>query len=223
MNALEAIWAAGGDVVNSDGTVVIDSAAARTGLHDLAEGLQTTTEQVILPDSIRFEESDTTRAFAEGKVVFMRNWPVADRTLDPGPSSGTDARPTIGFQLARLPGPSALGGQNLAVAAGSRHPRAAQRLIEFLTSERSQQILFERGGFAATREIVYHDAQVAKLYPYTPLLLAAIETAHSRPITPHYAQFSSAFRQIVRYALANGGALPPDATPRLQRALRGYP
>jgi multiple sugar transport system substrate-binding protein len=220
VNALEAIWAAGGDVIDGHGRVVIDSPEAQTGLTRLATGLAQTTPQVILRDSTRYDETATTQAFGEGKVLFMRNWPVAHRALDP--PAGSDAAQAVPFQVAPLPGASVLGGQNLAIAKDSSHPRAAQKLIEFLTSERSQQILFERGGFAATREIVYRDANVVKLYRYAPTLLSAIQSARTRPITPHYTQFSETFRQIVRQALANGGQLPDDAVSRLEGALQGY-
>ncbi|WP_433206606.1 ABC transporter substrate-binding protein [Dactylosporangium sp. CS-047395] len=234
VNALEAIWGAGGDVVDGDGNVVIDSSAAQDGLTRLASGLQKSTPQVILPASATFDEAAATQAFAEGKVLFMRNWPVAHRTLDPppalapapgatpGPVASPDTRPALRFGVTRLPGPSALGGQNLAVSAHSRHPNAARQLIEFLTSERSQQILFERGGFAATREIVYRDAEVVQRYRYAPTLLEAIRSARTRPVTPHYAQFSETFRAVVREALANGGQLPADAKARLEAALKGY-
>ncbi|MFI5910737.1 extracellular solute-binding protein [Dactylosporangium sp. NPDC051541] len=235
VNALEAIWAAGGDVVDGDGKVVIDSAEAQEGLHRLAEGLNRSAPQVILPESANFDEQAATQAFAEGKVLFMRNWPVAHRTLDPPPAlapppgatpgpaaTPADTRPALEFEVTRLPGPSALGGQNLAVSAHSRHPDAARQLIAFLTSERSQQILFERGGFAATREIVYRDAEVIQRYRYAPTLLEAIRNARTRPVTPHYAQFSETFRAIVRQALADGGQLPADAKARLEAALQGY-
>ncbi len=220
VNALEAIWAAGGDVVDAHGRVVIDSPEAQAGLTRLASGLAPSTPQVILRDATKFDETATTQAFGAGKVLFMRNWPVAYRSLNP--STGADAAPAVPFQVTQLPGPSVLGGQNLAIAKDSRHPRAAQKLIEFLTSERSQQILFEHGGFAATREIVYRDATVVNLYRYAPTLLEAIRSARTRPVTPHYSQFSETFRQIVRQALANGGQLPDDAESRLEGALQGY-
>jgi multiple sugar transport system substrate-binding protein len=220
VNALEAIWAAGGDVVDAHGRVVIDSPEAQAGLTRLATGLSASTPQVILRDSTQFDETATTQAFGAGKVLFMRNWPVAHRALDP--PTGSDAAPAVPFQVTKLPGPSVLGGQNLAIAKDTSHPRAAQKLIEFLTGERSQQILFEHGGFAATREIVYRDATVVKLYRYAPTLLEAIQFARTRPITPHYSQFSETFRQIVRQALANGGQLPDDAKSRLEGALEGY-
>ncbi len=222
VNALEAIWAAGGDVVDGDGHVVIDSPPARAGLRWLATGLQRSNPQVILEQSASFDETQSTHAFYDHKVVFLRMWPVAYRTLQAPPTNQPAGSGPPPFGVSRLPGPSTLGGQDLALASGTRRPRAAQALIEFLTSERSQQILFERGGFAATREIVYHDAAVIDKYRYAPVLLDAVRAARPRPVTPHYARFTEVFRQIVRSALSNGGQLPPNATAALSDALRGY-
>ncbi|MFC4107331.1 extracellular solute-binding protein [Micromonospora zhanjiangensis] len=217
VNALEAIWAAGGDVVDRDGNVVIDSPEARDGLTRLAVGLGRGNPQIVLPDSTTFKEAEAAQAFRDGKVVFMRNWPVWYQRF----AGGESGRPPVPFGVTRVPGRSVLGGQNLAVAAHSRHPRAAQELIEFLTSARSQQILFERGGFAATREVVYHDQQVRKVYPYADTLLDAVKQARLRPDTRYYAEFSRVFREGVRQALANGGQLPAGFSDRLSRALKG--
>jgi multiple sugar transport system substrate-binding protein len=221
VNAIEAIWAAGGEVVDGRGTVVVDTPEARDGLRRLASGLATGSPQVILPGSRDGEtgnEFGTTQAFRTGQVVFMRNWPVAYRDLY---SAGESDRPAVPFGVARLPGRSVLGGQNLAIAANSDQPRAAQELIQFLTDARSQQILFERGGFAATREIVYLDPVVRAKFPYAATLLDAIKQADLRPVTPYYATFSEVFRRGVIHALANGGQLPDGFAAHLTDALKG--
>jgi len=216
VNAIEAISAAGGQVV-ADGEVVVGSPEAREGINRLARGLSNGNPQLILPGSVAFKEGDTTEAFRDGRVMFMRNWPKAYRELADGESGG----PAVPFQVTRVPGRSVLGGQNLAVAASSDQPRAAQKLIEFLTSAYSQQILFERGGFAATREIVYHDTRIRERYGYADTLRDAITQADQRPDTPYYALFSSVFRQGIRDALDNGGQLPDDFADELSDALRG--
>jgi multiple sugar transport system substrate-binding protein len=222
VNAIEAIWAAGGDVVDDEGNVVVDTPETREGLRRLAAGLAPGNPQLILPDSREHDEGGTTQAFRDGRVMFMRNWPVAYRSLRAGNQPGGESgEPTVPFDVTRIPGRSVLGGQNLAIAAGSDQPRAAQELIEFLTSARSQQILFERGGFAATREIVYQDSAVRANFPYAVTLLDAIKQADPRPVTPYYAMFSETFRAGVRYALGNGGELPPNFTTRLANALKG--
>ncbi|MBP2326360.1 multiple sugar transport system substrate-binding protein [Kibdelosporangium banguiense] len=219
VNALEAVWAANGEVVDEGGDVVIDSPEARTGLRQLADGLREAVPQVIMPDARNQDETRSTAAFGEGKALYMRNWPVAYRALQR--LSSDEAGQEAFFKVTTLPGPSVLGGQNLAVSKKSKKPRAAKALIEFLTGPRSQQILFERGGFAATRQVVYLDAELQRLRPYAKELLAAISDARPRPVTPHYARFSETFRTIVNETLRDGGRLPPDAMQRLEAALRG--
>ncbi|MCE7004842.1 extracellular solute-binding protein [Kibdelosporangium philippinense] len=215
VNALEAIWDEGGEVVDEDGVVRIDSPEARAGLRRLADGLRLTSN-LILPEAQDHDETSSMTAFGEGKVAFMRNWPVAFRNLQSLASD--DANQPAFFAVVPLPGPSVLGGQNLGVSSKSTKPRAARALIEFLTSPRSQQILFERGGFAATREVVYRDAEVQRQRPYAGELLDAINNAKLRPVTPCYTRFAETFRNIVRPVLLSGGGLPPDATQRLTDA-----
>jgi multiple sugar transport system substrate-binding protein len=143
---------------------------------------------------------------------------VAYRDLQPVTGSNKAFR----FDVTTVPGEtSVLGGQNLAVTRGSDQPRAAQALIEFLTGERSQQILFEHGGFAATREIVYRDANITTKYPYATTLLTAIRRARARPETPHYTDFSREFRKVVMEVWQNDGEITADHARRLADALEG--
>jgi multiple sugar transport system substrate-binding protein len=218
VSALEAIWAAGGDVYDAENNlVVIDSQPARTGLRRLAEALRKSGDlpPSVDPRSTDFREETSRAAFQRGEVPLMRNWPVAYGQLRAGDKPMTD------FDVRPLPGRSVLGGQNLAVAAGTRDPRAAQELVAFLTSEDSERVLFGAGGLAATRAAVYDDPQVTGSRPYAPVLRQALEQARPRPETPHYALFSSVFQEIVTQTLNNGGALPGDAVTRLTDALHG--
>lgn len=219
VNALELIWAEKGDVVDETGKVVIDSDRTRRALRWLSDGLKGD-KPVVLPESRSHTELLSTQAFRDGKVVFMRNWPVNHRVLQ-GNQQESAGRPRLDFEVAPLPGPSVLGGQNLAISAKSAKPRAAKALIEFLTSPRSQQLLFERGGLAATRGIVYQDSRVATEHPYARTLLRAIENARLRPVTPYYSRFSDEFRAIVRFAIDHDGELPAEAEQSLIGALQG--
>jgi multiple sugar transport system substrate-binding protein len=219
VNALEAIQsAAGGSEVVEDGKVVVDL----DDMQEAVDRLRPTggNPQLVLPQSLDFHEQETTRAFRERRVLFMRNWPVAHRSLvlQAGPEGTTG--PPVDFDVTPLPGPSVLGGQNLAIAASSGNPEAAQALIEFLTDARSQQILFERGGLAATQQVVYSDAEVQENYPYAAKLLQAIQRAHPRPVTPCYTKFSETFRSAVYEALRHNEPLPDDFIERLESVLR---
>jgi multiple sugar transport system substrate-binding protein len=224
VNALELIWAAGGEVVDADGEVA-PIAAMAPGVRWLSEGWKGPRPDrppVILPECLEYDEDRSRQAFEQGRVLFMRNWPVAYRLLtEPAPGEdGPAPMDPAQVGVARLPWPSVLGGQNLAVAASTDQPRAAQALIEFLTSERSQQKLFE-GGFAPTREVVYYDGDRQTNPELMAALLAAVHEARPRPSTRHYEQFSDAFRSLVRTAVIGDGVLPPDTAEAIASALKG--
>lgn len=155
VNVMEAIWVHGGDLpASSDGDsdpagagagAGDDMAAVREGIRDLRERLQYRMHE----DSGTADESASVSAFADGEVVFMRNWPFAYERLA---ATMEDFEDRVG--VTRLPWASALGGQNLAVTADAEDPAWARRLIEYLTGEDSERCLLERG-FAATRESAY--------------------------------------------------------------------
>lgn len=225
-NALEAIWANSGEVrIDAQGQVSVDRERWTEALRRLTPGpVGDPKPSVVHPDSLGFDETRSREAFRAGKVLFMRNWPVAYRNLsaaDDTDGAAGSAPPTpIQFGVTKLPGPSALGGQNLAIAKKTRQPKAAQALIEFLTGQESQRNLFERGGFAATRADVYQDAMIARQVPYVTLLLNAVNGARLRPVSPYYDNFSRVFRRHVRMVI-DGGILPDDIDHRLTEALKG--
>jgi multiple sugar transport system substrate-binding protein len=218
VNGLEAIQAAAQNDMVRNGEVAIDLDDIQTGIDWLRPSTQ---GGIVLPDSLDYDEQRSMQAFRDGKVLFMRNWPVAYRDLTE--TIGDDGKPAtspVKFDVVPLPGKSVLGGENLAIAANSTKPKAAQALIEFLTDARSQQILFERGGFAATREIVYRDAEVRAKYKYADTLLQAIQLARPRPPTPCYRQFSEAFQTAVHQALRDAKPLPDDFADSMNAALK---
>lgn len=227
VNALEALWSAGGTIgVDDEGTVSVDPRLWTEALRRLTPGGRTGDgTPLVHPEAREHDETRSREVFRSGRVMFMRNWPVQYRSLSAGdtaPASptATPSGPALEFDVAALPGPSVLGGQNLAIARQTGQPRAAQALIGFLTGEESQRRLFQRGGFAATRATVYQDATVRQEYPYAALLRAEIDRARRRPESPHYPTFSLVLRRYV-IAVLNGGDMPADLAQRLTDALAG--
>ena len=218
VNALEAMWAAGGEVVDRFGRVLLNAdksevsfdAKALTGLKGLAAAFRDS--DIILPGSQDADELKSTTEFMEGHVLFMRNWPVAYDSLA---TRGDDG---ISVKVTSLPGaaPSVLGGQNLAISAATNKPRAAQELIEFLTSPSSQLALFEIGGFAPTRPSAYINSR----RPFAQDLRSAVERARPRPALVHYTEFSREFRKGIARALYADGELEPDFAKRLAEIVK---
>ncbi|WP_181320159.1 extracellular solute-binding protein [Saccharothrix carnea] len=213
VTALEAMWAAGGktfgengDVAqNEDKTTVQLGANDEIGLGRLAAAAHD--DNVVVTDEVRSTTDDgAVRTFAEGRTLYMRNWPVARDGL----------RDQVEFRVAALPTASALGGQNLAIRAGTDKPRAAQALIEFLTGAPSQLILSEIGGFAPTRQSAYDNAERRELQE----LRTALNNARLRPVTRHYVEFSRVFRDGVAEAINDrSGRLKPETLQQLAKIL----
>lgn len=207
VNVMEWVWGHGGDLGEG-------GPAAETALRELDARLNGD-DALILRDSLRHREADGLTAFAEGRTVFLRHWPYAYRELARA-GMVPCGQPGRSYCVARLPGAGALGGQNLAVSAHTDQPVAARKLVEFLTDARSQQLLFERGGFAATRQVVYLDTKVRADYPYAALLLDALVSARRRPESPRYQRYSEVLRGTAHPALSTPDILDASG---LRRAL----
>ncbi|MGX7829116.1 extracellular solute-binding protein [Actinokineospora sp. 24-640] len=201
---LEAIWAAEGNVVDQNGNVSLttDENRVRFDKPDLA-GLDALNEAIadphVVPGTPRPEDMTSDAAldqFLKGRVLAMRNWAVAYKQLTDRQEELNKAG--ITFETAVPPTPSVLGGQNLAVSAHTDKPRAAQALIEFLTSAQSQLILSEIGGFAPTRGSVYDRPKGDAKDGHLDKVRDALATARPRPAVRHYTEFSQRFRNDIQ-------------------------
>ncbi|WP_030264642.1 extracellular solute-binding protein [Streptomyces violens] len=213
VNTLESVWASGGD---PERTAHL-AGALQQGVYALKERLRTIMPQ----EATAMDETASGQWFAEGRALFMRNWPVeyasVAEKLEPGRQ----------FDVAQLPAGSSegrhrtvLGGQNLAIAADAAHPDEARSLITALTSARSEHCLLQRG-FAATRASAYDGTAPAcdlppddarreedggarpgtpppgRVPPYTDLLHRALKDAAPRPRSAHYATYSKVVQLYV--------------------------
>lgn len=217
ITALEAIWAAGGEVVANEGKVVRTTdnqevrfdAADRKGIENLAKAAAD--QEIVLrseDDKWASTEREATEAFANGRTLYMRNWPVEYEQVN-------RINNTLDFDVTAPPTPSVLGGQYLAISADTTKPRAAQALIEFFTSASSQLILSEVGGFVPAHEFAWDNTR----RPYRQALREALDNARPRPVTPCYIEFSKRFREGIAVALHTGGKLQDDFPKQLAAAL----
>lgn len=192
ITALEAIWAAGGQLVTSEGEVTLDndtgvfiSTQDENGIRQLADAAKD--PEIMLPQAREMTELEAVNAFAEGRTLYMRNWPLASDQIGD----------RVEYDVVAPPTASALGGQNLAISAHSDNSEAALALIEFLTSPSSQLILSEISAFPPARESAYSIAD----RPDIPALRAALDAARPRLKDPNYLEFSQIFREGIGRAL----------------------
>ncbi|MFF3561637.1 ABC transporter substrate-binding protein [Streptomyces sp. NPDC002574] len=217
VNVTEAVQSAGGGILGGEGSrVTVDSAAAREGLGFLVRGVR---EGWIPRAALRFKEEESRRAFQEGELLFLRNWPYV-YDLASGPDSKVAGR----FGAVPLPGPdgpgsSVLGGSNLAVNTHARHARTAADLMAYMTGEAVQRQVLTEGSLPPVWADLYRDPVLVRRYPYLPVLEQSVRAAKPRPKSARYEQVSLAVAAVSRDALAQH-ATPAQAVARLDRELR---
>ncbi|MFP3990532.1 ABC transporter substrate-binding protein [Streptomyces sp. E11-3] len=216
VNAVEAVHSAGGTILEGEGErVTVNSAAAREGIGFLARGVR---DGWIAQEALTYKEEESRRAFQDGRLLFLRNWPYAYVG-----ASGPDSKVAGKIGAVSLPGrdgpgTSVLGGSNLAVGAHARHPDSAADLIAYLTSERVQRQVLTKGALPPVRAALYQDPELIRRFPYLGTLRASVLTAAPRPKSPHYDQVSLVVQAVLHDAMA-GRQTPAAAVRRLDREL----
>jgi multiple sugar transport system substrate-binding protein len=209
VNFAEAVQAEGGSILSPDGSkVTVDSWQAQEGLSFLVNGIR---DKWIPVRDLGYEEPQAQQAFLAGNFVFLNDWPdVYPAATTPG--HGNNVYGKVG--VAALPGPSTLGGANLAISAYSRHQRAALTFIQYLTNPANEQTMFVHGGFPPALASLYDDPALRASYPYLGVLKQSIQDALPRPVITNYAQASLAISEAVYQALHDQALGQPEAPRR---------
>jgi multiple sugar transport system substrate-binding protein len=208
-NVLEHALAQDDAILDADGVLSYGLGQWREALAPLAEAVRR--KQVVTAAG----EDDTTRAFQQENLRYMRNWPVGFPALD----RAERTKPTTAeIRLGRLP-VGVLGGQSLAVAADSDHREEAERAIHFLTDTPAQKLL-ATFGFAPTGVDAYIDADLQAALPQLSIIRYAVEGARPRPMHPNYAEFARRFADHTRRLLHENEQLTQRFIQDIQEALR---
>jgi len=215
---LEYLWGAGGEVIDAEGNVVLDSPQAREALRFMRRLI----DEGWAPKAVlTYQEQHSLSAFAEGKAIFMRNWPYAWTILN-RPGSPLRGRVGIvpfihkeGYESA-----GTLGGWGLGIAHGIEDPEAAWRFIAFATSLEAQRILHLRRGAVPARKALFADPEILRTSPHYKDLYAIVMRARPRPVHPDYPRISDTLQKHVSAVLA-GVETPDEAVTIMARSIEG--
>lgn len=200
VNATEAINSAGGSVFGPDGSVTVDSPQAKAGLDFLANGFK----QGYIPKSaITYQEEDSRRAFQQGKLLFLRNWPYVYNLAN---TAGSDSVIKGKFGMAPLPGANGvgsttLGGNNLVLSSYSKHKKSVLEFMAFMESPEVQRVEVEDLSNSPVLSALYTDKQLVAKNPYLPILKEGLLHGAPRPQVPAYDETSLKIQNQVYQAL----------------------
>ncbi|MGW7354200.1 ABC transporter substrate-binding protein [Streptomyces sp. NPDC054784] len=214
-NVTEAVLSSGGSLLADEGARVTVDGHARQALEFLARGVR---EGWIPRAALDYKEEESRKAFQDGKLLFLRNWPYVHALAGGAGSRVADRFGTVPLPGPHGPGTSVLGGSNLAVNSRSRHRESAAKLIAYLTSEKVQRRVLTEGGLPPVRADLYTDPALVRDHPYLPTLRQSVLSAAPRTKSPRYDQVTLAVQAVTDDVLALRQT-PGQAVDRLRREL----
>jgi multiple sugar transport system substrate-binding protein len=219
-NALEYIWTHGGDVLDENDNVVIDSPEAAAGLATYNSMITSGAA----PEAVaNWTETESSANFYNGDSVFIRYWPSLYGGF--GDTATTKIKPEqVGIAPIPVDKPgdptySCLGGWQMAIYANTEIEDDAWKFIDFMTSEESQKERVIIGGYDPSRKALYSDPEVAKATPVVKLAKdVLLKNVKSRPVTEYYGDMSLEMAEQFNSAL-KGDISPEEAVKTLQKSL----
>lgn len=218
VNAIEFIASYGGQVIDENNKVVIDSPESVKGLSKMVEVVNSG----ITPNNIlNFTEPETETAFIEGQTVLARNWPYMSKSAaDKERSKVLDK---VGYSV--LPAgdkgsASTLGGYMTMINRYTDEPEAAWEFVKWMTGEEGQTISATEGGRAPTLKALYDDEKVKQAAPLfgNEEFVKVLHSAVPRPVTPNYPKISDIMQIEISKALTKK-ITPEEAVKNMQQKM----
>lgn len=172
------------------------------------EFLRSTIAQGVSPPGvITYGEDETRLLFQNGDAVFLRNWPYVVGLAATSPIQGKfGIKPMLHAPNDRSG--ACQGGWGLGISKTSKHPDAAWRVIQFLSSESVQRKFVLATGYVPSLRSLFNDPQIVAKYSHYPQLLQVIEKSVLRPPIAQYAQASDILQRYLSAALT--GRMSPE-------------
>ncbi len=215
-NWVEYVWNNGGDVLDSDGTPIINSEN-----NVEATNIMKTFVDKYAPSGITtYTETESEQVFKEGKSLFIRDWSGFWST---GQDEGSKVTGKVGATT--LPtGPKGesshpcLGGLDLVVnnSISDKQKEAAVEFIKYMVSEETQKEMTLISSQPPVVKAVYTDADILKEIPFYKDFYNVIQGGKSRPQSPQYAKVSDAIQRNIHQVLT-GEAEVQESLDKLQK------
>lgn len=211
VNFLEILYSNGGEVLDAEDNVAIDSPETREVLQAMVDAMA---DGAIDRASLTYEEASSRMAFESGAGAYLRGWPsayvgiveteIADNVVPiklPPFKEGQQATPVFG-------------GWSMGISSSSEHPEEAAEVIRYAVSEEFQKKMFLGYNQAPVVPAAYDSPDVLEAFPLAKEVKESVEAARPRPISPVYAQLSRAIYDNVYEAL-QGNLSVDDAVTKM--------
>ena len=150
---------------------------------------------------VTYGEEETRLLFQNGGSVFLRNWPYVWKLAN---AQNSKVQGKIGIKRMihgqGQVGGSALGGWGLGISKTTKHPEAAWRVIQYMTSEETMKKFVLSTGLIPSYQTLFNDPEILAKFPHFSQLLEAVQKPALRPPIAQYAQASDVLQRYLSAA-----------------------
>lgn len=198
---MEVLGSLGGDIVSGD-SVKLNTPAAIKSLQflvDLVNNYEITPKSVV-----NYRDPECYKQFALDSALFLRGWTgyhnwYRDVIGPKNVSSKFIAVPLPHFRNGKPA--SVIGGWDLMISKYSTSKNEAIEFIKFLASEKSQEIMFESGGYLPINKEVYANTEFLKKHPEISFYEKIMKTGFNRPLLGEYTRYSDVIVYYLNLAI----------------------
>jgi len=207
-NWLSVLWSFGGDILDEDGNVIVNSPEA---VESLEYWVGLSEAGVMPPDIATYEYPQILTGLQEGVVGMASQWNAAAPTL-----FSEEESPQIYDKIAIAPNPEGPAGAfvyayalGLSINANSENKEGAAAFAEWVTSQDGGLVYTKAGGNNPRASILADDGMVAER-PWNPTLQEALATSKGTVRHPEGLEINAIMRTHLSQALV-GEVEPQEA------------
>lgn len=202
-NALEYMWAYGGDVLDESGGVMLNSQGTKEGLQKFNDIVNT--HKIAAKGATSFTVTDSRVPFYSGNMVFLRDWSSAYVGAQDENNSNVAGKidfTTMPMGSADGTNNSCLGGWEIGVSAFSKNKDVAKAFAKCVTGYEAQKLEAMINAKLPSRPAVLEDSQVKEKVPYLTRMVSISQLSKGRPKSAYYSELSSVMQQEISALLA---------------------
>ncbi|GAB3577756.1 type 2 periplasmic-binding domain-containing protein [Hymenobacter daeguensis] len=196
------LWTRGGQLVDGQNRVNINSPAAAEGLAYYRQLLRDT--DAVHPATRQYESVAAGQAFMRGEAAMMINWFGFAAVCEVEATSAVRGR----VDIAPIPRGEGPGGRSAslnvywlyAIGAGSRHKAVAYAFLRYATRPENDKLLTLEGGIGC-RISTWHDTEINALVPYYHKLELLHQQAETLPRNTSWARIAAIIDEVVLEAI----------------------
>lgn len=217
---LELFWSMGGEIVDNDNVLKLDTPAAAKALQFMYDAVYT--NKISPPGTSTYRPADLNNLYQQGHAAFMRNWQFSWALIDDPKQSkvaGKNSIAAIPSMQSGKQGVGCTGGWMVMINANSKAPDRAWAFCDYLLNQKTQTQMATSQSVSPVRPDAFNDPTVQSSQGgFFKFMAPVLKTTKGRPQIRNYTELSAVIQTEFNAVMADQKK-PADALKSAQQQL----